>query len=183
MALAMPRPIALASGVFRLNVRLPADLVEKLRGRRISLPFDGAVHTVVATDKVAVSLRTKDASVAKTRFVEAYAALVRHFESVRAGPRPLTHKQAVALAGEAYRRRADGLENDPAMTPAAVAITMRSYDAALLEWRFGTGEDGDDGEIPIETARFLAAIQRPSGLQLLALETLADIDNPIAKIT
>lgn len=37
----MPRPIALASGVFHLNVRVPADIVGKASGSTLVLPVGG----------------------------------------------------------------------------------------------------------------------------------------------
>ncbi len=42
MALKMPGPVALAPTlVFHLNVRVPADLVGRLRGTRVTLPVAG----------------------------------------------------------------------------------------------------------------------------------------------
>ena len=183
MALAMPRPTPLASGVYRLNVRVPADLAPKMRGRRVTLPFDDSVVTVVATDKVAFSLRTKDPALARARFTPAYAALAKHFDDVRAGPRPVTHKQAVALAGEVYRRHVERHENDPALTPEAAGAALREMDEDVASWRFGSGEQGDDHAISYESAKVLAAIARPSGAAMLSWETQADVDTGYAKIT
>lgn len=103
MALRMPRPIAHASGVYHLNIRVPGDLTAKVKGTLVTLPVDGAQVTVRPSDKVIVSLRTKDPSIAKARFSEAAQALARHWDALGLGPRALTHKQTVALAGEAYR--------------------------------------------------------------------------------
>ncbi len=46
MALAMPHPIALKSGVFHLNVGIPADLAAKVRRSKIFLPLAGEIVTV-----------------------------------------------------------------------------------------------------------------------------------------
>ena len=82
MALAMPGPsIRLKTGVFHFNVRIPSDLCDKIRATRIALPFEHDQYvSIIATDKVAFSLRTKDPAVARARFTPAYAVLVRHFE-------------------------------------------------------------------------------------------------------
>ena len=74
MALPMPRPIALQNGVYRSNVRVPADIAIKVRGTRIVLPVNGKASAIEAGDKVIVSVRTKDARLAKDRFAEVHAA-------------------------------------------------------------------------------------------------------------
>lgn len=113
----------------------------------------------------------------------AYAALAQRFDDLRAGPQTLTHKQAVALAGEAYRRRVDRHENNPAMTPEAAEEAVRRTNEAVAEWRWGSGEEGDAFGISPESAKFFAAIQRPFGPQMLAWETQADIDTDYVKVT
>jgi len=69
-----------------LNVRVPGDLVAKLRGSSVTLPIDGRDVTVRIGDKVLVSLRTKDAKEARRRFIPAFAALDAHWNAVRLGP-------------------------------------------------------------------------------------------------
>ena len=103
-------PIALASGIFHLNARVPADLAAKARGNHITLPVGKKSTTVKIGDKVIVSLRTRDVDLAKMRFTEAAAALQRYWATLRTGPRSLSHRQIVALAGDAYRRRSWQLE-------------------------------------------------------------------------
>ncbi|MGD0636275.1 MAG: DUF6538 domain-containing protein [Beijerinckiaceae bacterium] len=56
----MPRPVALKNGVYHLNVRVPADLAKTLKGAPVRLPVAGKLITVKTSDKVIVSLRTKD---------------------------------------------------------------------------------------------------------------------------
>ena len=126
------------------------------------------------TDKVFVSLRTKNAALARTRFIETYGALVRHGEALRSGFKPLTHKQLVALAGDAYRERVARYEDDPEYGPDVLLAHVADAENAFLEWKYGP--DDDLGEISDEHARFYAAIQRPSGPQLLVFETRADVE-------
>ena len=75
MALRMPSPVAFASGVYRLNICVPCDLTDKVRGTPVTLPIDGFPASVEIGDKVVVSLRTKDVKAAKSRFNQAVAAL------------------------------------------------------------------------------------------------------------
>ena len=84
----MPGPFQHVSGVFFLNAKVPKDLAEKARSTHVMLPLDGRLLTVKVGDKVFLSLRTKDPAMARKRFAEAYGALVRHWEALRAGPRP-----------------------------------------------------------------------------------------------
>ena len=129
-----------------------------------------------------LSLRTKDPALARTRFTEAYGALVRHWGVLRAGPKLLTHKQLVALAGDVYRERVAHFEDDPAYGPDVFLGRVEADRAAFLEWKYGDGCDGL-GVISDEHARFYAAIQRPSGAQLLASETRSDIMLDTCKVT
>ena len=176
-----PRPFAHKTGVFFLNVRVPSDLAGKVRATRIRLPVEDRLVTIAVTDKVFLSLKTKDPTLARTRFVAAYGALVRHWEAVRTGPKPLTHKQLVALAGYAYRERVARFENDPNYGPDTLRRQVAVAEDAFREWKYG---DGDGlGEISDDHARFLSAIQRPSGPQLLAFETRADVVLDLCTVT
>ncbi len=99
--------------VFFLKERPPSDIAAKVRGRTVVLPLDDDFRTVKIGHHVEMSLRTKDAPLAKARFSAAHAALMRHWDSVRSGPRRLSHKEAVALAGDLYRESVAVME-DPA---------------------------------------------------------------------
>ncbi len=83
MALPMPGSVALPSGVFHLNIRVPSDLAASAKGTPITVLVDGKSVTVKASDKVIVSLRTKDPSIAKARFAKAAQALARHWDACR----------------------------------------------------------------------------------------------------
>ena len=151
MALPMPRPIKLASGVYHLNVRVPSDLATKVRGTLVRLPLDGRIVPVKASDKIIMSLRTKDPADAKQRFATAAEALAGYWAAMRRGPSVLTHKQCVALAGQAYRRRVERCEADPSLTPDALAADRIARDREIAEWIHG-GSDGI-GEIPVADAQ------------------------------
>jgi hypothetical protein len=147
----------------------------------VRLPVAGKLITVKTSDKVIVSLRTKDPGLAKTRFHEAIGALTRHWDAVRAGPKPLPYKQIVALAGEAYQRRVQRLEEDPHLVPHGVIKERDGFETATDFWR--TGEDGLPNGLGGEDARTLARMQRPYGPQLMALEAFAGFDDGIVSIT
>ena len=180
MALSMPRPFAHKTGVFFLNARVPTDLARRLRGSRVILPVGDALATVSVTDKIFLSLRTKDPNVARERFAATYAALVAHWIAAREGPKPLTHRQIVALAGETYRRRIETIEGDPEHGP-----YLYEKDRALNREAFESFKRGDPGDRELDEAEalLLAAIQRPFGPQLLALELGCDVDTAYCKVT
>ena len=180
MALTMPRPFKHKTGVFFLNVRVPGDLLPGLRGRSVSLPVGDQLVTVSLTQKVFLSLRTKDANQARERFAASYAALVAHWAAARNGPKPLTHKQLVALAGEAYVFLAQSLENDPTYGPHVLRNGRAMHQECVDEFRYG--EPGEP-ELDETSARFLADLQLPYGPQLMALKLGRDLDTPYVKVT
>ncbi len=174
MALRMPRPIAHASGVYHLNIRVPSDLVVKVKGAPVTLPIGGSSVTVRPSDKVIVSLRTRDPRVAKERFAEAEQALLRHWEAVRRGPVPLTHVQLVALAGDCYRANVKRYEDDPDYMPDGYLRASRDFAVDVACWRNDPADGlGDIGE---RDATVLACLARPCGPQLLAYELGRDIE-------
>jgi hypothetical protein len=137
--------------------------------------------SIKANDKIILSLRTKDMNLARTRFVEAYGALFHHFEALRAGPKPLSHKQIVALAGEAYRFRVEKFESASVETVDRVIQNRADFDIAVEFWQID--EDGKPNGLSDEDAFFLARLQRPYGAQLMALESFAGFHNEYASIT
>ncbi|TXN84390.1 hypothetical protein FV234_02325 [Methylobacterium sp. WL8] len=76
------------------------------------LPIGARPVLVTVGAVVQTSLRTQTIAEAKARHSEADAALKRYWDAVRVGQRPLTHKEAVALAGEFYRAATQCIEND-----------------------------------------------------------------------
>ena len=85
----------------------------------------------------------------------------------------LTHKQLVALAGDAYRERVARFEDDPTYGPDVLLAQAEADWGAFLKWKYG--DDDGFGKLSDEHARFYAAIQRPQGPRLLAFETRADV--------
>ena len=174
MALRMPRPISHANGVFHLNIRVPSDLIAKVRGTLVTLPLGDAKVTVRPSDKVIVSLRTRDPSVAKARFSAAEHALMLHWDAVRRGPLPLAHKQLVALAGECYRASVERFETDPDFMPEGYLRSARQFEVDVACWRNDPHDGlGDIGE---RDAVILASLARPRGPQLLAYEFGRDVN-------
>lgn len=68
---------------------------------------------------ISISLKTADRAKAKARCPEIAAQVEQQIEALRDGPKPLTHKQVVALSGELYRAFAEGLEENPAISSEA----------------------------------------------------------------
>lgn len=172
MALRMAQPFKRPSGIYHLNARVPADLMNVVPGTRIALPLGDAFVHAKATDKVVISLRTKDLSQAVERCSAAFAALCRHWQALRAGPAPLTHRQIVGLAGEAYRSRtAPEVGN---FNPDDALAVLQADEDAAHGWRYGEVDD-HDGEIPEDRARFLATLEKPFGAQLLTWQAQQDV--------
>ncbi|KQP63972.1 hypothetical protein ASF52_20465 [Methylobacterium sp. Leaf112] len=94
------------STAHQLIQRISADVLPKVRGRLLAIPMGDSVveKTITAKDAdVRTSLRTRDPQEAKARQAVAVAYPEGVWRSVREGPKRLTHKETVALAGEAYR--------------------------------------------------------------------------------
>jgi hypothetical protein len=72
----------------------------------------GAMRKLVGKVEVRQTLHTKDPREAARRFTEVAAKVTAEWEALRLGPQPLTLKEAVTLAGEAYRDF-QVLEDDP----------------------------------------------------------------------
>lgn len=97
MGLRMPSPYRHKdSGIFWLRVRVPADLVQ-----------------VVGTKEEKLSLRTRDPNQARAVFIEEMNKIEARWRSLRAGTTPLSHKDAVAIAGDFYRQLVSENEDDP----------------------------------------------------------------------
>lgn len=99
MRLIMPNPAKL-NGAFYLRVHVPADVADKAKGTSISVPIGDEFTTIKVGGAAKVSLRTKDASIARLRFPAALAAIEQHWANLRRGPVSLSHKDALAIVGE-----------------------------------------------------------------------------------
>lgn len=132
MLLRMASPIRRdGSSVHYLRKRVPADLTDKAMGLVLLIPVGDKTATVrVGPDcKVKVSLRTHDPREAKARQAKALAYLDDVWRSMREAPRRLTHREVVALAGEAYRHAKKTWEHDPGR-----ATLWNMLHQAALKW-------------------------------------------------
>ena len=96
MGLAMPNP-AKVGNVYYLRVNVPSDVKDRVKGTRLVVQVAGQDYAVKIGAHAKASLRTKDAKEAKSRFVAALAAVEAHWEAVRHGPPPLSHKATLAI--------------------------------------------------------------------------------------
>ncbi|WP_147276124.1 DUF6538 domain-containing protein [Pelagibacterium lacus] len=113
MALAMPSPYKHSStGVYWLRQRVPAKHKAQARGQTVSVMIGGKLSRAKLGDEVKVSLGTKDPAEAKRLTAEVLPQFNAIWDSFANAPARLTHKQIVALSGEAYRAFS-ALEDDP----------------------------------------------------------------------
>jgi len=159
MALSMPRPFATKSGSYYLNVKMPLALRELARGQRVSLPVAGEQCSVVISDKVFLSLRTKEAKVAKERFPLALNALTAFYESLGQPPQALGRADVRALAGEIYKQAVHDIDHDD-----AIADEVEAYRDAFAEATDHHLSEGASEKI----AELEAAIEMPGERALLA---------------
>lgn len=176
MALAMSRPYATKQGSYYLNVKVPLALRAIAKGQRVSLPVAGEHHTVVVGDKVVLSLRTKEAKVAKERFPVALNALNAFFETLGKPPQSLSRVQARALAGELYREAVSDLDHDDALADEVEAY-RDEFQAAADHYR-GLGADEKLAEleaaIEMHDERAMLAWGLKHGDPLLSREELLE---------
>ena len=109
------------SGMYLFKERVASDLAPMARGR-VVFHLDGKdVSVAISAGYVQMSLRTEDAALAASRHVEADAALRHYWQAIRSGPRPLSHRQAVAISADAYHERIGEIDE-----PAKVADRQKS---------------------------------------------------------
>jgi integrase len=121
MVLHMTRPTRRPRSSFlQFRKRVPADIQRVASGRPVAVSFPAGVSGEAAVivratlrGQVKFSLQTRDPATAKERTGLATAQLERIYAAIRTGPRPLTHKEVVALAGLAYKGFATGGEDNP----------------------------------------------------------------------
>lgn len=88
------------------RARVPADIVDATKGQAIALAFPAEagepehVALVRPGREVKFSLRIRNPAVAKSRRGIALAQLETRWNAIRSGPKPLTHRQIIALSGE-----------------------------------------------------------------------------------
>jgi integrase len=103
------------SGTYYLRVATPADLLQLAKGRLVKLPCGDGFQEIKIDQATTMSLRTKDEAVALERFIRAKAALVAFWEALRNGPKGLSHKQVLALAGEVRKGWVEAFDDEPGM--------------------------------------------------------------------
>lgn len=104
------------SSIFQFRKRIPASLIGKAQGTALAIPVGDAFHHMVITANathVMFPLQTRDPREAKERKAVATAYLDGVWKALVEGPRRITHKQTLALAGEAYRDLVGLFEEDP----------------------------------------------------------------------
>ncbi|WDR00866.1 integrase [Devosia sp. J2-20] len=113
MVLPMPSPYKhKITGVYWFKQRVPARLRTAAKGKSVTITVDEAPSVVKLGEYLKVSLRTKDAAEAKRRGNDAQSQFDLVWQSLSDAPSRLTHRQAVALAGEVYRMFKSA-EDDP----------------------------------------------------------------------
>lgn len=109
MLLQMARPVKrTGSNNHQFNQRIPKDVLERARGRTLSIPCGGKTVSITirpTAESVRFSLGTSDAREAKILNAEVGAHLERIWQALREASSPvsLTRRQATALSGALYR--------------------------------------------------------------------------------
>ncbi|MCR9276177.1 MULTISPECIES: DUF6538 domain-containing protein [Mameliella] len=158
MGIVMAKPVK-RGDTYYLRVSVPRDVAEAAKGTKVAVPVGDDVSTVTIGAWAKTSLRTKDRDEAKRRFTLALAAVEQHWQALRAGPLSLTHKEALALAGEVREAFIDAFDDEPGQperwtrilaTDALarggglnpLAVPTAATVARDLELRFGAFVDG-----------------------------------------
>lgn len=125
------------SSVHYLRKRVPADLTDRAVGLVLHVPVgDETAEVQVGRNRtIKVSLRTHDPREAKARQAKALAYLDDVWRSMRENPRRLSHREIIALAGEAYRHAKKTWENDPGR-----ATLWNMLHQAALKWDPATAQ-------------------------------------------
>lgn len=108
----MSKPIKRGE-VYWTRVRVPADLVKRLKGTKTSVPVGGVSRSVKYSDFIATTLGTTDWQEAKLRHTEVLAAVQKHWDQARRGPRPLDFKTTMSVAGEIRKAWIDAFDANP----------------------------------------------------------------------
>ncbi|SDR63796.1 Site-specific recombinase XerD [Rhizobiales bacterium GAS113] len=101
------------TGVWYFRGRVPAELRDKLKGRKLSLRVGGEDRTVTLSEFAKVSLGTKDNGEAKLRHAAVQSQLQERWAAAAKGPVSLSHEEIMALAGVGYRDLVSEFRSDP----------------------------------------------------------------------
>jgi hypothetical protein len=138
-------PLAMARPMKRPNTRseqfvqrIPVDVKAKVRGLKLAIPV-GAQTVPLTISQTApdirISLRTSDPAEAKARHAAVALYLAGVWQSVRQGPRKLTQKDTVALAGVIYREFVEAIEDDPGKSE--MWASVEAANVAAMAGKFG----------------------------------------------
>lgn len=131
--------------------RVPADVIERLAGKKIYVPLGSETVSVVVPHHgtIRFSLRTDQPSEVRERQAAALAYLEGVFASVRkSAPVPLSRQQCVALSKDVY----DAWSVDPKVGRRTVVVEI---DTETKEQRVSTLGDEDEGELLRAVAKLL----------------------------
>ncbi|MEW4457777.1 tyrosine-type recombinase/integrase [Roseibium algicola] len=127
----------------QLVKRVPADLVERLSGKKLYVPLgkETATVTVPKHGTIRFSLRTDQPSEVRSRQASALAYLETVFKAAKAEePIPLSRQQCVALSKQLY----DSWSADPDVGRRTIAVET---DIETREQSVSTLSDDEEGEL------------------------------------
>ena len=112
MVFVMPKPFKIGN-VYYFRLHVPRDVAQFARGRSMFVTVGEHQRRINIGAVAKVSLRTSDAGEAKARYAIALADAQRFWSALREGPKKLTHKQSLALAGEMCETFIAAFDEDP----------------------------------------------------------------------
>jgi hypothetical protein len=112
MGIVMPKLFKIGD-TYYMRLHVPRDVAESAKGRKVSVTVGERACSVTVGSAMKVSLRTKDPKEAKARHALAQADAERLWGALRNGPKALSHKQSLALAGEIFAAFIADFDEDP----------------------------------------------------------------------
>lgn len=144
------------SKVPQIQERVPADVIERLRGTYVVVdcpamgPEPEARITLKLGDRVKGSLRTRDRTVATARKLRVLEHLERLYAAARGGGSTLKHREIIALSGEVYALLRANFDDDPGSWEAWEA--WKGFVRAAREGRIPTAPTITPAELADERA-------------------------------
>ncbi|MGV7213095.1 DUF6538 domain-containing protein [Bradyrhizobium sp. UFLA05-112] len=120
------------TGIYQLRRAVPEDL-----------------RALVGKREEKVSLQTRDPGEAKQRFAKALAELEVRWANLRAGPKPLTEREAHQLAVTEHDRWINDFGDNPSQ--------QTQWDLRLGDWLFGAPPSGPQSVLALSFVRSVAA--------------------------
>lgn len=120
--------------------RLPADVANAMRGAVLALEFPAtstagarAITARAGRHFIRFSLGASDEATVRARWRHAESVVDKLIAATRSGPVALTHREAVALSGEVYRKFLDEHSEEPATRQTWAAV--KAFNRAIREGR------------------------------------------------